>query len=134
MSTHTVGRPIRRIEDPRLLRGDGLFLEDLRLPGERFVAFVRSVHPHARFRVDVAPALDIPGVQAVFTAADLGSLATLRIPNVVPHAALRECQQPALAVEKVYYVGEPIAPWWSPPPALGQRMGLARPCWWTTSP
>ena len=48
------GQSLKRLEDPRLLKGQATFLEDLRLPDVRHVAFVRSMHPHARFRIDTA--------------------------------------------------------------------------------
>src|SRR5262245_40062076 len=98
------GASLRRLEDPRLLRGQATFVEDLRLPGLRHVAFVRSVHAHARFRLDArAPAAGT----SVFTAADFPSLTA--IPAVVSHEALRPCAQPPLARDRVRYVGEPLA-------------------------
>jgi carbon-monoxide dehydrogenase large subunit len=102
-----VGRPVRRFEDPRLLRGQGTFLEDLELPRALDVAFVRSDHPHARLsRVDLTAARSVEGVAAALGGAELGSP---RIYAVVSHPALRPCAQPALADEVVRYVGEPIA-------------------------
>ena len=98
------GASLKRLEDPRLLRGQAMFVEDLRLPGLRHVAFVRSVHPHARFRLD---ARAVPDGAALYTAADFPS--AIAIPAVVSHAALRPCAQAPLARERARYVGEPLA-------------------------
>jgi carbon-monoxide dehydrogenase large subunit len=104
------GRPIRRLEDPRLLRGQALYLDDLRVPGTRHVAFARSIYPHARFEVDPSAARALPDVVGVLTAADLESERGFRdIPAIVDHPALRPCRQLPLARGKVRYVGEPIA-------------------------
>lgn len=110
MGAKIVGQPVRRVEDPRLLRGQGRFIEDLRLHGLLDLAFVRSQYAHARIEVDTAPALDRPGVVAAFGASDLQDMAGFRpIPTVVGHPALRDCTEPLLAVDKVRFVGEPIA-------------------------
>ena len=104
------GRPLRRLEDPRLLRGQALYVEDLRLPGIRHVAFVRSIYPHASFRVDPTASRAVSEVVGVFTAADLAAERGFReIPGVIDHPALRPCRQLPLARAKVRYVGEPIA-------------------------
>src|SRR6187551_1489874 len=71
MSGKSVGARVLRSEDPRLLRGRGEFVDDIRLPGMLHAAFVRAHHAHARVRsTDAKAALAIPGVHAVFTAAD----------------------------------------------------------------
>src|SRR5215207_4763062 len=102
-----VGAAMRRLEDPRLLRGQGAFIEDLELPRELRVAFVRSQFAHARLAsIDLEPARQTPGILAAFDARDLG---VRRIPAVVTHSGLRPCAQPILADGVVRYVGEPIA-------------------------
>src|SRR2546428_1733564 len=69
--TH-VGRSARRREDPPLLRGEGRFLDDLRLDGVTHVVFVRSPHAHARVAaLDVDAARKAPGVVAVVTGAEV---------------------------------------------------------------
>jgi carbon-monoxide dehydrogenase large subunit len=104
------GQSVRRLEDPRLLRGDATFLADLRLPGARHVAFVRSIHAHARIRVAAAAARAVPRTLGVFTAEDVVAPTGVRdVPIVVDHPALRPCRHPLLARETVRYVGEPIA-------------------------
>ena len=102
------GQPLKRMEDPRLLRGQAMFLDDLRLPGLHHVAFVRSIHAHARFRID-ASVRGLPDGVRVFSAADFAATLGFReIPSIVDHPALRPCRQLPLAREKVRYVGEPI--------------------------
>ena len=77
MSTRQFGRyfgqPIKRNEDPRLLTGRALFVDDVHLPGMLHVAFLRSDLAHARINsIDVSAARERPGVVAVYTAEDLG--------------------------------------------------------------
>src|SRR5437899_2134682 len=107
MPTRFAGQPLKRLEDARLLRGQATFLDDLRLSGARDVAFVRSIHPHARFRIDASAARAIAGVVGVFVGGDLHP--AKEIPTVVDHPALRPCRHPLLADDKVRYVGQPIA-------------------------
>jgi len=67
-----IGKPMRRLEDARLLTGQGRFTDDVRPEGAAHVAFLRSPHAHARIaRLDTAPAQAAPGVLAVFTGADV---------------------------------------------------------------
>src|SRR5438874_421247 len=102
-----VGSPMRRLEDPRLVRGQAAFIEDHDLPRQLHVAFLRSEYPHARLmQVELADACATPGVVAAFTARDLG---VRHIPPTVAHPALRPCAQPILADDVVRYVGEPVA-------------------------
>ncbi|MES2937922.1 MAG: xanthine dehydrogenase family protein molybdopterin-binding subunit [Pseudomonadota bacterium] len=105
------GARAERVEDARLLTGQGRYLDDLRLPSVLHVAFVRSSHAHARIAgIDMAQAKALPGVIAVFTAADLGPLAAKRMPVTVPHPQLVQPRtQFPLAVDEVCYVGEPVA-------------------------
>src|SRR5919199_1365851 len=72
-----VGRPMRRVEDPRHLTGRASFVDDIRRPGLLHVAFARADHAAARITVDPEPARATPGVRAVLTAADLGEVAAL---------------------------------------------------------
>ena len=70
--TTIVGTPRVRKEDPRLLTGESKFVDDLVVPGARFLSMVRSPEAHARINsIDVAAALATPGVEAVLTGADL---------------------------------------------------------------
>src|SRR4029453_16803343 len=73
MSTRTFGARIKRNEDPRLLTGQAQFVDDVHLPRMLHAAFKRSDYAHARINeVDVSPAREMPGVVAVYAAADLG--------------------------------------------------------------
>ncbi len=102
-----IGAPVRRLEDPRLLRGQASFVEDLELPRQLHVMFARSEYPHARLAgVDLSAALATKGVVDAVTAADLGART---IHATVGHPSLRPCGQPILADGVVRYVGEPVA-------------------------
>jgi len=73
MATRYFGQPIKRNEDPRLLTGQALFTDDVHLPGMLHVAFYRSPYAHARINsIDTSAAAAMPGVVAIYTAADLG--------------------------------------------------------------
>jgi CO/xanthine dehydrogenase Mo-binding subunit len=116
MSTRMVGEPIRRVEDPRLLRGEGRYLDDLGHDALA-AAFVRSPHAHARvLDVDVSGALDVEGVVAVYTYDDLvdsddaeGTHVAERLPLLIPHPGLHAPRTPyPLAREEVNHVGEAV--------------------------
>ena len=114
MSAHYFGTPVRRNEDARLLSGQALFVDDVQLTGMLHVAFVRSRHAHARLRsVNADAARAHPGVVAVFTAADLGSVwkpgpLLVSPPPIRDHVFHFRSQYP-LARDIVRYAGEPIA-------------------------
>ena len=78
----TLGQPVRRREDARLLAGRGEFLDDIRIDGTLHMAFVRSPHAHARIRgIDTSRALELPGVIAVLTGAELVADGVKPIPH-----------------------------------------------------
>jgi carbon-monoxide dehydrogenase large subunit len=110
-----VGQPVSRKEDPVLLRGEGRYTDDLNLPGQLHAVIVRSRVAHGILRgIDSAAARAMPGVEAIYTAADLiaGGIQPMQAnvtganhdgkPTPKPH-------QMALATDKVRYVGDPIA-------------------------
>jgi len=73
-ATPYVGRAMRRVEDPRLIRGIGTYTDDVRLPGLLHTMILRSPHAHARVvRIDTAAAKALPGVTAVLTGADVNA-------------------------------------------------------------
>jgi aerobic carbon-monoxide dehydrogenase large subunit len=82
----TIGKPLARKEDLRLLIGEGRFSDDFRVEGQAHAALVRSPHPHARIRkISVQQALDAPGVLGVFTGADCAADRLGAVPhNPVP--------------------------------------------------
>jgi carbon-monoxide dehydrogenase large subunit len=100
-----LGRPLRRLEDERLLVGAGRYVADLVLDGAAHVTYVRSSEAHARVAVDTGAATAAPGVLAVVTAADL-DLAP--IPPAMP-AFNQAMVRPWLADRVVRFVGEPLA-------------------------
>ena len=105
-----VGSPVQRIEDPRLLRGSGQYVDDLACEGLLHAVILRSAVAHGRIRaIDAAAARTRPGVVAVITAADIGKDVPTIPLRQEPLPALRQYQQPVIAWRKVRYVGEPIA-------------------------
>src|SRR5262249_28002903 len=68
MGEKTVGKPIKRTEDPRLIQGLAHYVDDIRLPDTLHAMFVRSIYAHARIKgIDTTAALKLPGVVAVYT-------------------------------------------------------------------
>ncbi len=110
MATRWFGAPVQRTEDPRLLRGKGTYVDDIDLPEMLHAAVLRSPHARARIlHIDTGAALSLPGVYAVYTAADLGNLLEPS-PLLVPHHALTQPRtQLPLAAKDVRYVGEAVA-------------------------
>jgi len=109
VTTRLFGEPVQRREDPRLLAGHGRYLDDLG-PGALAVAFVRSPHAHARIRdIDVAPALDVDGLVAIYTWEDLPERVGRPLPLLIPHPALTHGRTAyPLARDVVRHVGEPV--------------------------
>jgi len=102
-----VGQALPRREDGRLLRGLGRYIADVPRPDALSAVFVRSVMPHGILRgVDVTTARALPGVVAVLTAEDLPHHPLV---SAVEVEGLLRTPQPALAGDRVRYVGEPIA-------------------------
>src|ERR1700686_2171531 len=113
MSTRTLGEPIKRNEDRRLLTGQALFIDDLELPGMLHAAFLRSQVAHARIlKIDVSKALQRPGVVAAYVAGDLGAYwqpgPILVPPPPIDGIVFHERTQVPLAKDKVRHVGEPL--------------------------
>ena len=104
-----IGAPMPRVEDARLLSGQGRYVADLELPRMLHAAFVRSPHAHARIvGIDTAAARQAPGVVACLTGAELGAHArTMRAPSRM--RGYRVTDFPALAAGKVRHVGEAVA-------------------------
>src|SRR5215831_1563716 len=99
-----------RLEDPRLLRGLGAYVDDIDPPSVLHAAILRSPHGHAAFTItDTAAARALPGVHAVYTAADLGAF-NQPAPLVVPHPNLTHGRtQRPLAEDTVCFIGEAVA-------------------------
>src|SRR5438270_641028 len=110
MSTRSFGARIERNIDPKLLCGEGAFVDDIPLSGVLHAAFLRSPHARARFKiVDTAAAKRRHGVVAVYTCDDVGVL-DRDMPLLIPHPCMTNPQtQRPLARGDVYYVGQTIA-------------------------
>jgi len=109
VTTRWFGERVHRVEDDRLLRGQGRFTDDID-EGALESYIVRSPHAHARIRsIDVTAARAVPGVAAVYTAADL-PFGQTDLPILIPHPNLTHGRtQRCLASEVVRYAGEAVA-------------------------
>src|SRR5947208_3965125 len=109
MTTRWFGAPVQRVEDDRLLRGHGRFTDDID-EGALECCFVRSPYAHARITsIDAAAARAMPGVVAVYTAADL-PFGGVDLPLLIPHPNLTHGRtQRCLASDIVRYSGEAVA-------------------------
>jgi aerobic carbon-monoxide dehydrogenase large subunit len=103
-----IGARVKRVEDRRLLTGQGAFTDDRIVPGALHVAFRRSDHAHARIsRISISAAVEMPGVFAVYTAEDLHDL----VEPVRASSRLTDYHATTLyplARDKVRFVGEPV--------------------------
>src|SRR5437899_5920458 len=111
-------KPIKRREDPRFITGRGSYVDDLKLPGMTYAAFVRSPPAHARIkRIDTASARAHPGVVAVFTGSDMKGVNSLpcgwdlrkakNVPGVVQDLAI--VPHMPLTSDVARHVGDPVA-------------------------
>src|ERR1700730_4058392 len=103
-----VGKRIRRREDPRLITGTAIYVEDIQMPGMHHAAIVRSPHAAAKIRsVNTGPAAQAPGVIAVFTGKDTEKVGPVPCGASLP--GLRVPHHHILATSRVYFVGHPVA-------------------------
>ena len=101
-----LGTRVVRIEDPRFLTGEGTYIANLPMPGALHLTFVRSSMAHARLTgIDASEALSMPGIRAVWTAADI-DLAPAGPANGMMNKAMLF---PYLAIDTVRYVGDLVA-------------------------
>ena len=113
MATRYFGERIKRNEDPLLLTGQGLYVDDVDLPDMLHAAFLRSPYAHAKINnIDVSRALLREGVVAIYTANDLGDYwkpgPLLVSPPPVEGIVFNEQTQVPLAKDKVKFAGEPV--------------------------
>jgi len=114
-SPTTPARSETRIEDDRLLRGRGSFVDDLQSAGQAAAFFVRAPHAFADVRaIDSEAARRHPGVLAVLTAADMAAEGVGNMSRPIPvvgrgGAMLKVPYRPALAEGRVLHVGQPVA-------------------------
>src|SRR5215212_6803916 len=103
------GARVQRVEDTRLLTGHGTFVDDISRPGMLHACFVRSPFARARINgIDTSAALALPGVHAVFTAADLNP-AVKESWHAVAGKDVPDTPRPPLAEGEVKFVGDPVA-------------------------
>jgi aerobic carbon-monoxide dehydrogenase large subunit len=109
------GQPVKRLEDQRLLTGKGHFIDDKPEDGALWLYVLRSPHAHARIAsIDTIAAKAMPGVEAVYTGADLiaddiGTLPTLLVFKRPDGSPMTAPPRRLLAHEIVRFAGEPIA-------------------------
>ena len=111
-----VGQPVRRTEDPVAdVQGRGRYADDVNLEVQAYAAIVRASHAHGVIKgIDTAAALEMPGVLAVYTGADLaaagyGSLKCMPPLKNRDGTPMKKPPRPALAIDKVRFVGDPVA-------------------------
>jgi carbon-monoxide dehydrogenase large subunit len=104
-----VGRSVPRLEDRPLLLGQGRFAADISFPGQWHMRVVRSAVAHGKIEsIDATAALKLPGVHAVWTAADVAHIPPIPF-RLTGLKSLEPYRQPVLAKDVVRYVGEPVA-------------------------
>lgn len=109
------GQSPQRVEDPRLLRGNGCFTDDINLHRQFFGFVLRSPHAHARIlNLDTAPAVSTPGVLSVFTGADIAAAGLGFLPCISPQqnrdgTMCTVPPYPLLAQGRVRFAGEAVA-------------------------
>jgi carbon-monoxide dehydrogenase large subunit len=105
-----VGARVKRGDDPRLLTGRGRYVDDIALPRMVHAAFVRSTHAHARLiRVDLSRARQVSGVVGVLTGDEAAKLCKPYRGILLHYKGMKTGAMLPLAVDRVRYVGEPIA-------------------------
>jgi aerobic carbon-monoxide dehydrogenase large subunit len=110
-----VGQPVLRSEDPKLVRGEGRFTDDVDAPGQAHAVMVRSRYAHGVIRgIDIEAARSMPGVLAVYTGADLAAAGYGTLKCIVPFknrdgSEMKKPRRPTLPTDKVRFVGDPLA-------------------------
>jgi len=115
MTKFGLAQPVRRVEDPRLLKGNGVYTDDIALPGMLWGAVLRSPHAAANIlSLDTTEARAMPGVVGIFTAADLKADGIGGLPCAIPlknrdGSSRVDPPHPVLADGVVRHVGDPVA-------------------------
>ncbi len=108
-----IGQPVLRSEDPKLVQGHGTYTDDINRLGQAYAVLVRSRDAHGIIRsIDTAAAKGMPGVLAVLTSEDLkayGGLKCLLPLKGRDGSPIKFTPRPALAGDKVRFVGDPVA-------------------------
>src|SRR6266404_8913939 len=109
VSQRYFGRAMKRVEDPRLIKGIATYVDDLKLPGVLHAEFVRSPHAHAKIlSIKTDAAKELPGVVGVFTGADVNDKVGT-IPCASPLPGGKSPDHTVLAGARAYFVGHPVA-------------------------
>ena len=110
---YAVGAPVRRTEDPTLLRGEGRYTDDLNEPGQVYACMVRSPHAHGLIQgIDTAAARAMPGVLAIYTAKDLEAYGPHKCALDFKNRDGSPMKRPvrkSLAADRVRFGGDPVA-------------------------
>jgi CO/xanthine dehydrogenase Mo-binding subunit len=115
-----IGRSVPRLEDRPLLTGQGRFAADISFPGQLHMRVVRSSIAHGKIiAIDAAAARALPGVHAVWTAADVADIPPIDF-RLTGLDSLKPYRQPVLATGRVRYVGEPVAAVFAADPYLAE--------------
>ena len=116
MAKFGVGQPVPRTEDPRFLKGQGNYVDDVNLPGQVHGYFLRSPHAHALVQiVDTKAAAAAPGVLLILTGSDVDAEGITGIPSFIPPMAFgapppkHSPLNPILIRDRARHVGDPIA-------------------------
>ena len=115
MGEFAIGQGVSRFEDPRLVRGDGRYTDDIKLPGLAHGVVLRSPHAHAKIKsIDTAAAKSAPGVLAVLTSADIkaAGYGDLPVPGGLKRrdgSPMYRPRYPILAEDRVRWVGDSVA-------------------------
>jgi carbon-monoxide dehydrogenase large subunit len=110
-----IGQPVLRSEDPKLVRGEGRFTDDVSVPGQAYAVIVRSRHAHGIIRgIETEAARKMPGVLGVYTGDDLVAAGYDTLKCIVPFknrdgSEMKKPPRTALTTGKVRYVGDPVA-------------------------
>jgi carbon-monoxide dehydrogenase large subunit len=109
-----VGQPVPRSEDPRLLRGEGQYTDDVNLAGQAYAVMIRSPYAHGTIRkIDTTAAREMAGVLGVYTAVDLEAIGYGSLKCIFPMVnadgtPMHKPIRPVLARERVRFVGDPV--------------------------
>ncbi len=116
-----LGQPVTRLEDLPLVTGQGRYAGDIDFPHQLHMRLVRSAHAHGRIAsIDTAAARALPGVVAVWTNADIADLSPIDFRADKSSEALKPFRQPALARDRVRYIGDPVAAVFAANPYLAE--------------
>ena len=111
MSKFGVGQSLTRVEDARLIVGQGCYTDDISIAGQAYGYVLRSSVAHGKIKnIDISAASNAPGVLAVYTGAEITGSVGCLVPNDPKDGIARhDVPHPILATDKVMYVGDKIA-------------------------